>query len=145
MIEAFSTPKNRTRTFVLLAAGCALATGAAVTGITDNLSGIALALLSAGALILALVHPWRSVRRFRHLFRAAGMGVIALAALHILLDLLAARSAGSPFVHGVLGGVGAVSLLVALLICPPGLLIGAIGALAISLRERHSRKSAPVA
>ena len=145
MIEAFSTPQNRTCAFILIAACCVLAIAAAVLGISDNPPGIALAFLSAAALILAFVHPWRAVKQFRHLFRAAGIGFIAFAVLHILFDFFAAKSVGSAFLHGVLNGAGAASLLIAILICPPGLFIGAVGALVMFLRNRHSEKSAPAA
>jgi hypothetical protein len=145
MIDAFSTPKNRTRAFFLLAASCVLAIGAAVIGISDNPPGIALAFLSAAALILAFVHPWRSVKQFWHLFRAAGLGLIAFAVLHILFDFFAAKSVGAAFLHDVLNSAGAASLLVAILICPPGLFIGAAGALAMFLWNRHSHKSASAA
>ena len=57
MLEALSTPRNRTLTFVFLAICCASAIAAVVVGISDNPPGILLAFGAATALILAFVHP----------------------------------------------------------------------------------------
>jgi hypothetical protein len=145
MLEAFATPHNRTRAFIYLAACCALAVGAAVVGISDNPPGIALAFLSAAALILAFAHPWRTAKRFRHLFYAAGAGFIVFAILHNLFDFFAAKSSGSALLHGVFTAADVAFFLVAILICPPALLIGFVGSLAMSIRNRHSHAGAPAA
>ena len=60
MLEAFSTPQSR-RQMLLLFAVCGVLAGAAgAVGIDDNPLGVALAFLSAIALVLAFAHPWRS-------------------------------------------------------------------------------------
>jgi uncharacterized membrane protein YccC len=57
MIAAFSTPRNRIKTFILLAICGLLAIAAAAVGIDDNPPGILLAFLAATAFVLAFVHP----------------------------------------------------------------------------------------
>jgi len=145
MLEAFSTPHNRTRAFIYLAASCALAIGAAIVGISDNPPGITLAFLSAAALILVFAHPWRTAKQFRHLFYAAAAGFVIFAVLHNLFDFLAAKSSGSAFLHGAFTGADVAFFLIAILLCPPGLLIGFIGSVTMSIRNRHPHAGASAA
>jgi hypothetical protein len=70
-MDAFSTPQNRIKTFILLFVCGLLAIAAAVLGIDDNPPGILLAFLAALALILAFVHPWRTEREFLFLLLAS--------------------------------------------------------------------------
>jgi uncharacterized membrane protein (UPF0136 family) len=76
MIAAFSTPYNRTRTFILLAVCGLLAIAAAAIGIDDNPPGVLLAFLAATAFVLAFVHPWRTARKFMFLLLASFLGFV---------------------------------------------------------------------
>ena len=138
MIEAFSTPRNRNRTFILFAVCGVLAIAAAI-GIDDNPPGLLLAFLSASAFVLAFVHPWRASKQFRYLIYASVLGFIVFAVLHNVFDFVASKLGGSGLVPGLLNGAGAAFFLVAVLLCPPGLLVGAVGAAVMYRRERHSQ------
>jgi hypothetical protein len=135
MFEAFSKPQWK-RTLLLLVICGALAAAAGVVGIDDNLPGQSLAFLSAIALVLAFVHPWRTSRRFLLLTGASVLGFVVFAILSAVLE------------NADVAGAGGVFFLLALFLCPAGLMVGIIGALATlvtSRRERHLPPAAPVA
>jgi hypothetical protein len=139
MLEAFSTPHNRRRTLLFLALCGVLAVAAGAVGIDDNPLGVSLAFLSATALVLAFVHPWRTSRQFRRLVYASVLGFVALAVLSNVVEAIASKvGVQSPFA-GLLNGVGAACFVIATLLCPAGLLAGIIGAVVTSRRERHSQ------
>ena len=144
MLEAFSTPHRR-RTLLLIVVCGVLAAVAGAVGIDDKPLGLLLAFLSATALVLAFVHPWRTSRQFRRLVYASGLGFVALAVLSNVGEAVASKVGVQGPVEGLLNGVGAVFFLIAILLCPPGLLVGVIGAVVTSRRERHSRPDSPVA
>jgi len=139
MLEAFSTPRNRNRTFILLGISAVLVTAAAIVGISDNPPGLILTYLSAITLVVAFVHPWKASQQFRRLLYASGLGFIVFVILHNVFDALAAAAGASGLVGDLLEIAGAAFFVVATLLCPPGLLVGAVGAVVMSMRERHSR------
>ena len=93
MIAAFSTPHNRTKTFILLAVCGLLAVAAAAVGVDDNLLGVLLAFLAATAFVLAFVHPWRTAKKFVLLLLASVLGFVLYIALNIILDTAVQDSA----------------------------------------------------
>ena len=138
MLKALSTRHNRNRSFVRLAVCGVLAGAAAAVTIIDynpvGLRGI-LAFLSASAFVLAFVHPWRAAKQFVHLIYAAGLGLIVFVVLHNVFDAVASTVGGSGLVHGLLDGAAVVCFFGAILLCPAGLLVGAVGALTMFRRE----------
>ncbi|MBN2548379.1 MAG: hypothetical protein JXB15_04420 [Anaerolineales bacterium] len=139
MIEALSTPRNRNRTFVLLAVCGVMAIAAAATGIDDNPPGLLLAFLSACALILAFVHPWRISKKFCSLIYASILGFILFAVLHNLFEFAASKLGGLGLLPVLLSGAGGAFFLAATLLCPSALLVGVVGAVAMYWREHHSQ------
>jgi hypothetical protein len=133
MFEAFSKPQRR-RTLLFLVICGALAAAAGVVGIDDNFPGQSLAWLSAIALVLAFVHPWRTSRRFLLLIGASALGFVVFAVLSASME-----NAG-------VGG-GGVFFLLALFLCPAGLLVGITGAAVTwvtSIRAHHVPPAKPV-
>lgn len=145
MMRAFSTPSNRKRTFILFGICVVLAVAATVVGVADNLPGILLAFASVGAFVVAFVHPWRAPKHFLWLIGAFGLGFIVSAVLHNLLYGAAQKVGASGVAHNLLSGAGVAFFLIAVLVCPPGLLVGVVGAIATSMRKRQSRVDAPAA
>lgn len=141
MIEALSTPRNRKVTVVFLAIAAALAAAAGLVGISDNPPGILLAYGAAAALVLAFVHPWRTSRQFRYLLYASVLGFVVFAAVHNVFEVVAERMGGPGFVVAVLQGIQVAAFLIAILICPPALLIGAVGAVLIAIRNRRQAEA----
>ena len=137
MIEALSTPRNRIRTLILLATCGLAAIAAAAAGIDDNPPGILLAFLAATAFVLAFVHPWRTSRQFRRLLYASALGFVVFGLLHIVFEAIAFNLGGSGLVPDLLNVAGAVCFLIAVLVCPPGLLVGAVGAVVMAIRNRR--------
>jgi len=145
MLKAFSTPHSRKRTFIPFAICAALAVAAAAVGIADNLPGVLLAFASVSAFIVAFVHPWRASKHFVRLIYASALGFIVSAVLHNVLHGVASKVGASGLAHGLLGGTGAAFFLVAVLLCPPGLVVGVVGAIVMSRRKHHSQLGAPAA
>ena len=137
MPEALSTPRNRTLTFVFLAICCAFAAAAVVVGISDNPPAILLAFGAAAALVLAFVHPWRTAKQFGRLLSASVLGLVVFGILHHAYAGLAgeATSAGEPPM--LLQGLGVVAFLLAFLICPTAILVGALGSVVMLIRNRR--------
>jgi hypothetical protein len=140
VFEAFSTPHNRKRTFLFLAACCIFAIGAALVTVSDNPPGIVLALLAAAAFILAFVHPWRTARQYGIFFLASVIGLVLFAILHNVFDAAASMAASVGVVHGLLEGLAVAAFLLAIMICPPAMLVGAVGW--VITRTRNRRRSA---
>ena len=89
MIDAFSTPRNRIKTLILLVVCGLSATVAVVVGIDDNLPGVMLALLAAIAFVLAFTHPWRTTRKFMFLLLASVLGFVLFIIMNIIFDSIA--------------------------------------------------------
>ena len=146
MLEAFSTPRNRNRTFILFAICGVLAAAAATLGSDDNMPlGPLVALVSASAFVVAFAHPWRTSKQFLRLAGASFLGFFVFAILHNVFGAVASMAGVSGLVHNLLGGAGVAFFFVAILLCPSGLLVGAVGAVVMSRRERHSQPGAPAA
>jgi hypothetical protein len=125
MLEAFSTTCNRRIAFVFLAIFCVSAAIATVLGISDNPPGIFLAYGSITALILAFVHPWRTLKPFRNLFFAAVLGFVIFGILHNVFEAVASRAITSGVLQSLMQVLGVASFLV-----------GAIGSVITFIRNR---------
>jgi hypothetical protein len=135
-----SYPKanNRKRTFMLFAACVLLGIAAAAVGIDDNPPGILLAFLSASAFVIAFVHPWRTSKQFLTLILGSILGLVVFAVLHNVFDIVASKLGLSGIITGLLNCASTAFFLVATLLCPPALLVGAVGAVVMYRREHHS-------
>jgi hypothetical protein len=127
MFEAFSRPQRR-RTLLLLVVCGALAAAAGGVGTSDNLPGFSLAVLSATALVLAFVHPWRTSKRFLLL---VGASILVFVASVVLSNVFEDSAAGGVF------------FFIALWLCPAGLLVGIVGAGATWVTSRRAHNVPP--
>jgi glucan phosphoethanolaminetransferase (alkaline phosphatase superfamily) len=134
---AFSQP-NRVKSFILLAICGVLAIAAVAVGIDDNPPGILMAFLAAIAFVLAFVHPWRSARRFTFLLLASVLGFVLFAALNISSDLIIQNPATSAALRNLIESPANETLTVTFaMLLPAAFLVGAIGAVAMLLRNRR--------
>ncbi|MBA4312730.1 MAG: hypothetical protein C0417_08880 [Chlorobiaceae bacterium] len=140
MFKSFLSIRNMIVSLILLVACCILGFAASAVGIDDNPSGIALAFLSTIALVLAFVHPLRTSKQFRYLIYASGIGLIIFAVLHNVFEGIASKVGEANLSYGLLQGAGVAFFFIAILVCPIGLLVGAIGAAITSSREGRSKK-----
>jgi hypothetical protein len=128
--------RNRKITLTLLAA-CVLSVSAALlVGIDDNPPGILLLYVASFALVLAMVHHWRSMKRFLLLAGMAAIGFIVFAVLHNVMHGVAKMATDVFLVESLLEGIGVLSFFLALFLCPPAVLTGLGGALFWSVRNR---------
>ncbi|MFN8548254.1 MAG: hypothetical protein U0527_09920 [Candidatus Eisenbacteria bacterium] len=125
----------RTITLSLLAACAASALAAGIVGISDNPPGIALAFLAAGAFVAAFVHPWRSVRPFAVLLGITVGSFVVLVLVHNFGEALATLARTPTLLRVPLNGVSVVAFLLAVLICPPTLVVSLLGLLIMSVRK----------
>lgn len=117
----------RARLLLSLAGGLALVAAYAV-GIADNPVGLALVYTGVTTLLVAWVHPWRSLRRFLLLFVVSLLTFPVAVVLHNLFYALAGLVAASGALAKALGFLEGFFLIVAVLIAPPGAVVGALGA-----------------
>jgi hypothetical protein len=143
MPEAFSTPSNRNRTFILLGISAVLVTAATIVGISDNPPGLIMMYLSAVSFVAAFVHPWKASKQFQRLLYASGLGVVVFVILHLLSENLASTIDATGLGDDLLAGAGAAFFVLGTVLFPAGFLIGAVGAVVMSVRERHSRLGVP--
>jgi len=106
---------------------CVLLLAAFIVGISDNPPGLALCYLATVSLILAFVNAWRKVKYFLILLGSSVIGFAVFAVLHNVLYALAEISSDIVVLNRSLEFLHAVFFLVAIFVCPAGLLIGTIG------------------
>lgn len=129
ILQAFSTPANRIRTFRILALGAALALAAMIVGIGDNPPGILLAFLAVIAFVLAFVHPWQTPKQYLYLLCTSVLALAVSFPLHNLLEVLAGNLGRSTLSGRLLEVAGGAFFFIALFLCPVVILVAAIGAL----------------
>jgi len=138
VLQALSTPTNRSRTFGILVVAGLLGVAAGAVGLSDNPPGIALAYLATAIGLLGLTHPWRTGTPYKRLFFFGGIGFAAAAFLHNLLYALATMAGELPLLRGGLEALHVVFFLVAILVCPPAFVIGLAGWTILSVRARRT-------
>lgn len=128
--------------FILFFALAALLCAAAfLVGISDNPPGILLAYGACACVILAWAHRWRRPGPFLKLAIASLVGFFVGAVLHNLLYAVAHSWPNLPgVILGLVEGLHVAFFLIAVLLCPPGVLIGVIGWLSTGIwRWAHHR------
>ena len=122
-------------TLVLIAAGCACLAAALLVGIADNPPGLALVYLAVTAWILALALRWRRVRSYLILLGASLVGFVVAVVLHNLFYALGVVAPDAVVLQAVLGFLEVAFFLLAVFVCPPGAVIGAVGGLVLAVRQ----------
>jgi len=125
------------RRLILLGSAGGLAAAAALVGIADNLPGILLVYLAGICLVIAVTPSWRHPRRHFLLFVGSGLGFVAAALLHNVFEALAAV-APSPALRSAMEALGVAFFLGAIILCPAGMVVGAVGGIASLVRRRAS-------
>jgi hypothetical protein len=140
MLKSFMSTRNVILSLIFIVICGILGYAASTVGIPDNPPGIALAFLSTIALVLAFVHPLRTSKQFRYILYASGIGFIISVVLHNVLEGIASKAGETSWTYDLIEGTGVAFFLIAILVCPIGLLVGAIGAAITSSRERSLGK-----
>jgi hypothetical protein len=71
------------------------------------------------------------------------LGFVVFGFLHNVFEAIASNLGGSGLVHDLLNAAGAALFLVATLVCPPGVLVGAVAAVVISIGNRRRPTPGP--
>jgi hypothetical protein len=140
VLEALSTPHNRILMLIFLAVCCVAGIAAGVVGISDNPPGILLAFLAATSFVLAFVHPWRTAEQFWRLLYASALGIVIFAILHNLCEALASKLAAAGAFQIVLEGISVAAFLLAVLVCPPAIVVGTVGSIVMFIRHRRRKR-----
>ena len=135
-------PQNRNITLGLLLTGAVFVMVATSIGISDNAPGIILLFIGLVLLMLALVHFWRKERSYLILLVVCFAGGILFAILHNLLDALATKVADITFLAWLAEVSSAASFIIAVMICPVGVLLGFFGAILTYFLKRNPKKAA---
>jgi hypothetical protein len=135
--------RSRKVTLVLVALCCVSLIVAFFIGISDNPPGLLLCYVAVTALILAFVHTWRQVKRFLILLGASLIGFPLFVILHNLFYGLGQVAADVIVLGSLLEFLHAVFFLVAIMVCPPGVLIGAVGSVVTYCKGRQVSDETP--
>ena len=135
--------RSRKVTLVLVALCCVSLIVAFLIGISDNLPGLLLCYIAVTALILAFVHTWRRVKRFLILLGASLIGFPLFVILHNLFYGLGQVAADVIVLGTLLEFLHVVFFLVAIMVCPPGVLIGAVGSVVTYCKGRQVSDETP--
>ena len=128
-------------TVLFLAVAAVATTGALLIGIDDNPVGITALYVAAASLILAWAHRWRQAKSFVILAVVSALGFPVAVVGHNLLYALGEWAKGSTVIVGVAEFLHVLFFFAALLICPAGLVIGAVGGLVAWRVRRRERRA----
>lgn len=120
----------------LVAMGCLAIAGALIVGISDNPPGIALLYGGMVCLVLAAVCRWQRPKSFLLLLAFSALGFVVFAILHNLLYGLATM-VDLAWLKGMIRALHVAAFLIALLLCPVGVLVGLVGWVAAVFRSRR--------
>jgi uncharacterized membrane protein (UPF0136 family) len=138
MIDAFSTPRNRTKTLAILVICGLSAIASVIVGIDDNPPGILLAFLAATAFVLAFAHPWRTARKFMLLLLASVLGLVLFVILNVIFDSVIQDPTASDALQNLIESpaINALNVTIAMII-PAAFIVGAVGSVAMFIRARR--------
>jgi hypothetical protein len=121
---------------LFLAVGCIALAAGLLVGVSDNPPGLLLVYLASASFILAFAHRWRTVRSFVILLIVSLVGFLVAVVLHNLLYALGEVAKEVPAVRAVAEAFHVAFFLIAVLLCPVGVLIGGVGGLIAWRRTR---------
>ena len=127
--------KRPRSTLALVAAGCVLLAAGLVVGVNDNPPGLVLVYLAVCAWIAAFAHRWRRVKPFLILLVVSLVGFPLCVVLHNAFYALAQVASGVWGLSQVLVFLDVLFFLIGILVCPPGVLIGAVGSVVLALSQ----------
>ncbi len=122
-----STKSNRMVTLLWCVICCGCLIAAFIVGVSDNLPGLMLCYAATISIILAFIHSWRRTKYFFILLCASLVGFVVFVVLHNVFYGLARMAADIVVLDRLLEFFHAVFFLIAILVCPAGLLIGVVG------------------
>ena len=132
--------RKRKISFTLLVIGCISIILAFSIGISDNPPGILLCYLGIISLILIFSHHWSETKKFNILLLCSIIGFPVSVVLHNLLYGLGKMFAANPLLSQMFESLHVSFFIIAILICPPGILIGAAGSLVLHIQKKKIKE-----
>ena len=133
-------PKGTTRarkvSLVLVAISCVSLIATFLVGISENPLGITLCYVAATTFMLAFVHTWRRARNFEILLGAGVIGFVLFAVLHNVFYALGIMAKDVAVLPQLLEFLHAAFFLIAIMVCPPAALIGAVGRVVVAVMNK---------
>lgn len=136
----FKKLKIGKKSLIFIVAGIILLVVSAIIGISDNLSGIIVAISGLCSFFLAFVHHWTKPKNFIILCIVSIIGFFLFAVLHNLFYALAIMAKDIFLLKKTLEFLHVLSFLIAIFICPPGIITGLAGSIITALKNKK-RKS----
>lgn len=137
--ESFND-NNRKTTLKLLSISFVLIILALFIGISDNPPGIILLYVGFITLILVFVHHWRIAKKYLFLFIFSFTGLFLFSLLHNVFHGLAKMSGDIIVLSQMLSILHVLFFLIALIVCPPGILVGAVGGIVNYFKNKKNIK-----
>jgi hypothetical protein len=107
-----------------------------IVGIEDNPAGIAILSIGIISLFISLTHIWRSKKSFLILAIISAVGFPFFIVLHNIFNAISELTTQMKIIPELTSFLDAVSFLIAMLICPPGILVGLGGLIILFIRGR---------
>ena len=120
---------GRKVTLIFFAAGIVTTAVSFAVGISDNPPGILLLYAGITLLMLGFVHRWRSVKRFLLLAGISLAGFVLFAIAHNGMYAFGIMADDIAFLNQVLGILGGTFFLIAVILCPVGVMVGGLGSI----------------
>ena len=117
-------------TYIYLALGVISLVLAAIIGISDNPPGLILSFLGSVFFILAFTHNWQKPKPYIILLIASLAGFVVSVILHNVFEVVGKET--------FLELVGVFFFLLAIFLCPAGVIVGGIGSL-IKLYKQENK------
>ena len=117
-------------TYIYLALGVISLVLAAIIGISDNPPGLILSFLGSVFFVLAFTHNWQKPKPYTILLIASLAGFVLSVILHNVFEVVGKET--------FLELVGVFFFLLAIFLCPAGVIVGGIGSL-IKLYKQENK------
>ncbi|MCK4654676.1 MAG: hypothetical protein KAU01_09535 [Candidatus Cloacimonetes bacterium] len=130
---------NRKVTFTFLAISIISLVIAFIIGIADNPPGLLFCYMGIVALILVFVHRWRKAKNYLILFLASLIGFPVFAVLHNVMYGLEKMAVDIIVLNQLLRFLDVLFFLIALMVCPPGILVGAVGSIVFYFKNKMTK------
>lgn len=138
-IKFLVNQSNRKVTFTFLAISIISSVIAFIIGISDNPPGILLLFIGFAALILVFVHHWRKAKKFLILFIASLIGFPIFVILHNVMYALEEMVGDIVVISQLIRFIDISSFFIAILVCPAGVLVGAVGSIVFFLKNKMTK------
>jgi len=130
---------SRKITFTLAGLSGVSGIGALIVGVSDNVPGIVLCYIAVALLFIALTHTWREMKRFLILTGASFIGFFVFVLLHNAFYGLGIITSDIPVVSHFMEFSHVAFFCLAILVCPPGFVVGAVGSIVFGVRKLRVR------